>query len=365
LLHSAEDGLRRNDIPAAQALLEEGLKANPDWKAGLWLSALLHYRSAQYVPARLKLERLTRLDARAGAPWTLLGLCEFEMQDFGLASAHLEVGRALGMPPQLELEPVARFQEAVLLIMNRRYELALFLLGQLAGSHEAADESLSVAIGLAALNLPISPRDAAALLEPDQLDQVLRVGRAGHLEARRQPAQADAANEALFHDYTTAAGLHGFYGFQLRERGDFEKAALEYEQEVRLSPANFRAWLGLAACRLQLADFEAALSAARRAVALEPRSFVGQLHVGRALLGLERPSEALAPLLEARRLNPASSPVRFALTTAYRQTGEEALAATEQKEFERLKKVEDARRLTSALPADFFEGSLPKGALRP
>src|SRR5580704_12809484 len=139
-LETRVDAAIANNKPAeAIGILDEGLKQKPDWRQGWWRLGNVLYQADRYAQARPAFERLTSLDPRQGAPWVLLGLCEFETRDYGLALQHLERGQALGFPSKLGLLDVARFHEALALILTERFEQAQILLNNLAQKQPAPD----------------------------------------------------------------------------------------------------------------------------------------------------------------------------------------------------------------------------------
>jgi Flp pilus assembly protein TadD len=74
--------------------------------------------------------------------------------------------------------------------------------------------------------------------------------------------------------------------------------------------------------------------------------------LGRTLLSMEEKDEAVRELELARRLEPASARVRYALSRAYASTERATDAEREMREFERLKAVEKAMRSKGRLSAD-------------
>ena len=81
----AEAAMKSGDFTAATALLEQGLKIDPDWKDGLWAIGLALYQSDRYEAAVPHLARLTRFDSGKGAGWALLGMCEFQLGRYSSA----------------------------------------------------------------------------------------------------------------------------------------------------------------------------------------------------------------------------------------------------------------------------------------
>ena len=99
----AEAALESGDFPSATALLEQGLKMDPEWKDGLWAMGLALYQSDRYEAAVPYLARLTRIDSGKGRGWALLGMCEFQLGRYGSAVEHLDRADWLGIPTNLGL----------------------------------------------------------------------------------------------------------------------------------------------------------------------------------------------------------------------------------------------------------------------
>src|SRR5262245_28036994 len=131
-LEKRVDAATADNKPAeAIDILNEALKQKPDWREGWWRLGNLLYQADKYAQAGPAFERLANLDPKQGAPWVLLGLCEFEARDYGVALQHLVRGQALGFSSKLELVEVARYHEALALIITEKFEQAQILLQNL------------------------------------------------------------------------------------------------------------------------------------------------------------------------------------------------------------------------------------------
>lgn len=113
-------------------------------------------------------------------------------------------------------------------------------------------------------------------------------------DAERAIALAPASGESH-----AALGEVYEYGYL-----DFPHAALEYARAVELSPGNARVLRAFAEFAGNMGDFDKAISAARRNVALDPFNVPGHRALGEVLTDARQYTEAVAEFDEAIRLAP-------------------------------------------------------------
>ena len=92
----AEEAWAAGRSDEALALVRAGVALNPLWREGWWLLGLIHTEADRFAEAREALLRLVSLEPDAGPAWALLGLCEYRLQDYERALAHLWKGTSLG-----------------------------------------------------------------------------------------------------------------------------------------------------------------------------------------------------------------------------------------------------------------------------
>lgn len=340
----------------AVEMLNEGLKQKPDWREGWWRLGNLLYEADRYANARFAFERLTNLDPKEGAPWVLLGLCEFEMRDYGLALQHLERGQAMGFPSKLELADVARYREALALIVTERFEQAQLLLSNLAQKKPDTEEVI-LAEGLAALQIPVLPAVIRKTVDSERFALIMQVGQAEQLIALRKSSEAVAQYESLISKYPNFPGLHLIYASLLVQVNEFEKADTEYRLELRTNPNSMLARIRLVLLELSRRKdvSDEMVSLAKEAVALEARSYIPHYVLGSVLFRQGKLEEAASELQISRDLNPYSSRVRFTLAQVNLRLGRKEAAAQEQEVYQQLKPAEDSFREFGKLPASVFE----------
>jgi tetratricopeptide (TPR) repeat protein len=337
----------------AIAILRKALKGSPAWRQGWWRLGSLLYNLENYVAARPVLERLTQLDPKSGAPWVVLGLCEFEMKDYGLALQHLQRGDALGVPEQLDLLPVVRYHEALLLILMNRFDPAQVLLDQLAHRSENADEVV-LAEGLAALRIPALPESLQNTADDDRLAIIRRVGTAQRAIALGTPREGVEVYKELLSKNPAIPNLHLSYAALLLQIRETQAAEAELRAELKLNPRSVEVRLRL--CALLGDDSPSDMAhLAEEAVKLDPKSFKAHFFLGKLLFKTEKLADSARELEISRDLDPSSSMVRFALVRTYMALGREADAKRETEVFERMRAAEDQFRKTGRLPASFFE----------
>jgi predicted Zn-dependent protease len=350
------DAAIANNKPAeAIEILNKGLEQKPDWRQGWWRLGNVLYQADRYAQARPVFERLTSLDPKQGAPWVLLGLCEFETRDYGLALQHLERGQALGFPSKLGLMDVARFHEALALIVTERFEQAQILLNNLAQKQPTPTEVV-VAEGLAALQMPVLPDSIRKIVDSERAALIMKVGKAEQLIALRKTPEAVAQYEGLISKYPDVPNLHLIYASLLVQVNEFEKAEAAFRQELRTNPNTM-----LARVRLVLLELsrrknasDDMVSMAKEAVALEPQSYIPHYVLGCVLVRQGKLEEAASELGISRDLDPYSSRVRFTLAQVDLRLGRKEAAAQERKAYEQLRPTEDLFRESGKLPASVF-----------
>ncbi len=338
----AEAALESGDFKAATALLEQGLKVDPEWKDGLWAMGLALYQGDRYEAALPYVAHLTRIDSSKGAAWALLGICEFQLGRFPSAIEHLDRADRLGIPTNEGLQFAALLNRGLARIQLGHFGTAAELLGRLAPRQDGEErDRLVTALGYAAMRLNLDEP-----LIPERLDQVTMVGEAYYESAAGNHAAASAIFRKLYDRYPRASLLHYAHGSLLLTWLEDEGAEQEFRAELAIVPDSFLARLGLAYVAVQsgAADPTAGLVSAREAVRMRPDSYPAHLYFGQLLLRNREAAAAIVELEAARQLSPSASTVRFALAKAYRALKRDREADRELEEFKRLKALEEPAR---------------------
>ena len=125
-------------------------------------------------------------------------------------------------------------------------------------------------------------------------------------------------------------------------------AAQEFEEELNIDPTNANAAYELGELRRQAGDLERARALFAQAVEHYPDFEQGLVGLGRVLLALERPGEAIEPLEKAAALDPEDDVAFFHLWQAHRALGhadEEKKYLAEFRRLRELKREEERRGL--------------------
>lgn len=352
LTRQVDVAVREHRSLDAVRMLDKALKASPQWRNGWWLLSSILYDLDDYATARPALERLIRLDPKSGAPWALLGLCEFELRDYGLALEHLQRGDAFGIPAPLDVD-VVRYHEALLLMLAERFDPAQVILDHL--TQKGLDtEEIVLTQGMVALRIPALPVSLNRITSEARIDFIRRVGRAQHLISQQKPREAVAVYRELLKDAPKIANVHLSFSVVLLQIKERQEAEAEMRTELKLYPESVEARFQL--CGLLEDDApQDALSFAEQAVALDPKSFKAHFLLGKMLFKVEKFAASAKELEISRDLDPTSSAVRFALVRTYKSLGREADAAREAAIFRRLRSAEDQFRTTGRVSPSFFE----------
>ena len=106
-----------------------------------------------------------------------------------------------------------------------------------------------------------------------------------------------------------AGALYGLAQLLAAKQEDVEAAQL-FETLIVLQPANLKAWLRLAQVYQRSSELEAACSAYRKALAIDPKLFSAHFGLAKCLAELDRPSEAVDVLQAIMRLPPRNEAER-------------------------------------------------------
>lgn len=276
-----------------------------------WYLGLNAYDQDQYPACAEAFGRVHALDAKNGGAAAFLGLCEFRLEKYETAFAHLVVARRAGLLPGSELEKVAHHHYLMLLNKLGQFELSASLLANAARSTPELP-FLETMCGLSALRLSLLPMEVTAeLREPVRL-----AGRASLLAFQRRNPEALAAGKQLLAQYPRMANVHYLMGYlALLEQAE---NSLEYfAQEIALNPGHVQARLQIAHEYLKRGEAARGLPYAAEAVRLAPQDFAARNIYGRLLLDQGKTQEAAKELEAAVALAPNSPEAHFHLSTAY------------------------------------------------
>jgi tetratricopeptide (TPR) repeat protein len=293
--------------------------------------AIRLFAAHQYADALPPLKSWVAANPQDGTAWTMLGLAEFETQDYDNAFVHLEKGYDLGLSASPEAVLLAHYRFAELLIRNGQFSRASALLVPDAEGNKIARQ-IQFALGLALLRMNRFPEEVDA-------QDVPLIQAAGHVSLLlHQSKYADAFPELdkLIEKYPHTAQLHYAYGVGLAALSRYDEAEAQFAAESRISPNSELPWVQRAFIELQTKKPADALVSAQKAVALAGKSAEAHYVLGRALFDSGKFQEAEQELQTAARLNPGSPEVHFNLAKVYAKLNRAEDAQRERELFTQL-----------------------------
>ncbi len=345
----------------AAQLLQRALKTDPGWADGWWKLGTLLYEGNQYPAAAVAFARLTHLIPKAGSPWVMLGLCDFEMRNFGLSMEHIQEGRALGLPPDNNLQAVALYHQVQDLLMMGNYVQAGFLLRSFAVKH-AAYPGVILAAGLAALHQPLLTENLKAVVSPGRYRLIRQVGEAVYLAREHKLDAARQRLAALVQQYPRTPYLHATYADILRSAGLRPQAEAEMQRETEVNPGSVEAILQLSADKLEDNQKPAALALAQKAAARAPENYAAYYMIALIQFRSGNAQPALRAAEESQLLSPNNSQICYLLAQIDVRLRRFAAARRERQRFEQLRKISSTYMTEGVLPASVYTQSGGAGA---
>ena len=320
----AESARKADHVNDAIRLYREALHLRPGWQQGwLWLGNLL-YDQDRFPEAHDAFAHFVLAVPQPGPVWAMKGLCEFEMQDYKSALADLETWVHGGFHGSDELTDVAAFHWALLLTRERRFAQALFVLTDRA-NRKGESPMLVEAMGLAALRIANLPSEY-----PQQLrEPVWLAGKAAFFSSQHDFARSQEYGHRLLTAYSQTPNVHYFCGTLLNFQLKHEDAALEFRQELQLSPQHVPSLLELAQIEIDSYQIPEAVTLSRQAAEVELTNYDTHVVLGRALLAAGQLNESMEQLETARRLAPEVAAIHYHLAEAYRRMGRKEEAQRE------------------------------------
>ena len=313
----------RNEIQRAIELYTQALQLNSKWEDGWWSLGVLQYGAGSYEAAADALTHLLVLHPDAGQALALRGLSEFETGDFAHSLADIEKGVTFGAADDARHEQILRYHEAMLLTRLGRFPEALRVYSAFA-EHKLSSPELLAGIGLAALRVPLLPKDASA----DQQALLTAAGEATYKFMEGDQKAAQQAFKDLFERFPAARNAHYHYGTLLLAFGP-EAAAPQFKKELEVAPDNTDALVSFAWSLLMQSRADEALPYAKRIAQELPERAVSQLVLGRALLETGNVAAGMEHLQSGIKREPDNLELHIALAKAYSKSGRDEEARRE------------------------------------
>jgi len=345
---AAASAREADKIDEAISLYRQAVGLHPAWAEGWWFLATLYYDHDNYSEAAQAFKRTAQLQQKAGAPWAMLGLCEFQLARYDEAKTNLEQARKLGLGDNTELVRVMRYHDGLLSILKGDFEKAQETLGSL--SYEGLkSEELIISLGLAILRIGMTPKEIT-INYPDRA-MIRRAGLAEHFAAERNMSDAQREYDMLVRDFGRVANVQYAYGRFLLVNRDDEGAQAAFLRELQNWPKHALARCQLANIKLRNKDIEGGLPLAEEAVKIAPRLPLGHYVFGRLLLEAGQNDRAIVELETVSQMVPTEPKIYFALARAYTKAKRKQDADKARATFTRLSQAENAGQ-GSALPDD-------------
>jgi len=322
---------------AASPSAVAGASAEPSGEA--WNQAMQAYEEKRYTDAISALKAFVLNQPDVGSAWAVLGLCEFEMQDYKSALLHLERGQELGLRGSAESVQLARYRLATLLTRNGEFEKSRELLAP-ESSPNARAKQIQFVLGMGLLRIPLLPQD----VEPSQRELVQSAGQLAELLLGSKYDDALPAFQALLRQHPSQPFLHYAYGTALASLSQYDEAKVEFRSEREISPKSELPDIRLAAIQLRVGQPGEALPSAKHAVELAPDSAEAHYLLGRSYLELGQADPALRELEIAAKKAPGSPEVHFNLAKAYAKAKRSDKEAEERSIFNRLNALAEQQR---------------------
>jgi tetratricopeptide (TPR) repeat protein len=332
----ADEAREAGRLEDAIELYRKAVAAKQNSVECLWYLATLLYDRDRYAEAIPAFKRVSELQPQAGAPFVMLGLCEFRVGNYDNALGRIRQGRQIGIGNNRDLDMAMRYHEGVLLLLKGDFETAQTIFGGL--SYDNVNrEDLIIAHGLAVLRLPMLPSQAPPGYRDREM--IRRAGFAEHQAAQGNQGDARQEYERMAVDYPKAPGMQYACGRYLLTQRDDEGAIAAFKKEIENSPNHALARLQIAYIHMRNKEAEAGVKYAQEAVELHARLPLGHYVLGRILFELGENTRAVEELETARRLSPNEPRVHFTLSRAYARAGRKADADQARETFTRLNKI--------------------------
>jgi tetratricopeptide (TPR) repeat protein len=336
---AADAARERGDVQASLKLYEAALAHRPSWQEGWWYYGSLLYDASRYAEAVRAFRKLTSLNDQLGDACAMLGLSEFELQDYSNSYRDLRRIQNLSIN-EPSLEKIADYHLALLLNAKGDSDSALVLLSSLYVKG-VRSEDLQVAMGLSLLRVPVFPSN----LDPSRDALVHDAGNLAALLATKQYEKAALSFQEIFSRYPKVQFMHYAYGGMLASEGHDTDAEAQFKAETELSPDSVYPYLEWAFVAMKTKDYAESKRLALQAIQLDSESFLAHYILGNSLLLAGDPKGAVPELETAKKLAPQAPDIRYSLSRAHARLGESDLARQEQAAFLTLQKKNALDRL--------------------
>ena len=301
----------------AIGLFEQGLKMKPDWNEGLWYLGVLNYDKDRFFDARSFLRHYLAQNPNQGPGWAMLGLCDYQLREYGRALEHLNHATSLGLGGRTQLADTVFYDQAILLTRDGQFEASTRLLYRIRGdAGSRAQGPLEVPAGLNALSYQLLPEEVPS----NRLEFVRLMGAAAFARLDQQRGKAKTILRDLVADHPSEKGAHYQYGSMLLE-DDLAGGVEEMQKVLDISPSDTAARLQLAQYYMQHSQAEKAKPYLDETLKLAPSNPIAHMLNGKMQEAAGDIQGAISELELARQTAPEEPQVLWALLHIYTVAG--------------------------------------------
>jgi len=338
LYAEAKDAESRGDLNGAASSYESLLKIAPRVAPAYNNLGALYLRAGQYQKAAETLERGLKLDPKMYSAAALLGISRYEMGDYAGARTALETA--------LRGNPTDDNAELFLandLIKSGDLAAAADHLRKLS-QRKPDDEEVLYLLGKVHMKLSEQALSRLNQINPDSAWVHEISGEV--MESMKNYDGAVIEYKKAIEIAPQQAGTHYSLGNAYMSLSMWDAAAEQFRLELANDPTNCTArWkIGSIAVE-QRSNIDQALGDIEKALSTCPNLAGARVDRARALLGLDRPGDALPDLEAAAKSDPSEPSTHFLLAQAYRGLGKPDQVQAEMKIFA---KLEESARAASA-----------------
>jgi len=345
LYNEAKKEQARGDLAGAAASYEVLLQIAPRLAPAYNNLGSLYVRQREYRKAANVLEKGLRVDPKMSSASALLGIALYELGDYAAAKRNLESA--------LRADP--KDTNAELLLANGLIKLGEF---QSAADHlrrlsERLPEDQEVWYLLGKVHMKLSEEALSKLTNLDPNSVWVHEISGEVMESMKNYDGALLEYKKAVEVAPQQAGTHYHLGNAYWSLNMWDAATEQFRAELANDPSNCMAQWKIGNIILEEhGDSAGALAEIQKALDACPDLMSARVDRARALIKLERHSEAVSDLEAAVKADPAESLTHFLLAQAYRALGRTQEAQAEMKVFSKLEessRAKTAERATELL----------------
>jgi tetratricopeptide (TPR) repeat protein len=345
LYNEAKEEQARGDLAGAAASYEALLQIAPRLAPAYNNLGSLYVRQREYRKAANVLEKGLRVDPKMSSASALLGIALYELGDYAAAKRNLESA--------LRADP--KDTNAELLLANGLIKLGEF---QSAADHlrrlsERLPENQEIWYLLGKVHMKLSEEALSKLTNLDPNSVWVHEISGEVMESMKNYDGALLEYKKAVEVAPQQAGTHYHLGNAYWSLNMWDAATEQFRAELANDPSNCLAQWKIGNIILEEhGDSAGALAEIQKALDACPDLMSARVDRARALIKLERHSEAVSDLEAAVKADPAESLTHFLLAQAYRALGRTQEAQAEMKVFSKLEessRAKTAERATELL----------------